>query len=62
MLVGKGAGYSRRIALLSPHKRTALRIRILLDEKGDWWLPDNVELLARLHEAGKEGRDHGFPK
>ncbi len=52
LLVGRGAGYQRRIELPKQNKRRALRIRILLYEAGDRWLPDNVELLARLQEAG----------
>jgi DNA-binding LacI/PurR family transcriptional regulator len=52
LLVGKGAGHSRRIVLPKNQKRTALRIRILLYERIDRALPESVELLARLQEAG----------
>lgn len=52
LLVGKGAGHQRRIELPKNHKRTALRIRILHYDGIDRASPENVELLARLQEAG----------
>lgn len=51
LLVGRGAGHPRRIVLQKNHKNS-LRIRILLYERGDRASPENVELLARLQEAG----------
>lgn len=52
LLEGRGAGCQRRITAPEMGKRTALRIRILLYERIDRGHPDNVELLARLQEAG----------
>jgi len=51
ILASKGAGHQRRIM---PQKRTksVLRVRILLYEECERSMPDKVELLARLQEAG----------
>jgi DNA-binding LacI/PurR family transcriptional regulator len=51
LLVGKGAGHQRRI-VPQKQEKVALRVRILLYEVTDRSLPDNVELFARLQEAG----------
>jgi DNA-binding LacI/PurR family transcriptional regulator len=49
----QGRGLPRRVGAtaLSPTKRS-LQVKILLYEAGDRWIPYNVELLARLQEAG----------
>jgi DNA-binding LacI/PurR family transcriptional regulator/biotin operon repressor len=52
LLVGRGVGHRRRIIPPKDGRRSALRIRLLLYEKIDRGLPDHVELLAKLQEAG----------
>jgi DNA-binding LacI/PurR family transcriptional regulator/DNA-binding transcriptional regulator YhcF (GntR family) len=52
LLEGRGAGCQRRIQPPKKKRKAALRIRILLYEIDDRGLPDKVELLARLQEAG----------
>lgn len=49
---GQHQGEWKKITVPEIRKRTALRIRILLYEGIDRGNPDNVELLARLQEAG----------
>lgn len=51
LLVGKGAGHQRRI-VLQKQEKAALRVRILLYDRSDRSLPDKMELMARLEEAG----------
>jgi DNA-binding LacI/PurR family transcriptional regulator/DNA-binding transcriptional ArsR family regulator len=50
VLESQGVGRMRRIA--APGKSRSLRVKILLYESIDRGLPDEIELLARLREAG----------
>ena len=53
VLVWPGAGRMRRILVPQESgKRRSLRVKILLYENNDRGLPDEIELLARLREAG----------
>lgn len=52
LLEGRGVGHRRRIVAPKVGPRVALRIRILLYERIDRGMPDHVELLAKVQEAG----------
>ena len=53
LLVSQGHGRPRRVASgAAETEKRSLRVKILLYEAGDRSLPDHVELLVRLQEAG----------
>jgi DNA-binding LacI/PurR family transcriptional regulator/DNA-binding transcriptional regulator YhcF (GntR family) len=51
ILAGKGAGHQRSI-MPQEQTKAVLRVRILLYEESERSMPDKVELLVRLQEAG----------
>ena len=53
LLATQGHGRPRQVcATAFSGEKRSLRVKILLYESEDRWLPDNVELLARLQETG----------